>query len=243
MIMPTTATDKFGEVARHGSNWTRALPFVILALAGGVLRLKWDSIPDRWPIHWGANGQPNGWATRTIAGVFLPLAVGFLICLFLEVIASVIKASGKRRRGMSPEAAIAVAKLTADLLRLLEIALAIASGFLALSMPLVESADPVRMAWFVFAVVGAAIVVGTIRLWIGVRELKRGGNKGLEGYNGIIYNNPDDPRLWVPKISGLGYTLNFAHPWARPIMIVILVVVILIFALGVMPGLRQSVAR
>jgi len=26
-----------------------------------------------------------------------------------------------------------------------------------------------------------------------------------------IYVAPGDPRVWVPKISGMGWTLNFAH--------------------------------
>jgi uncharacterized membrane protein len=34
---------------------------------------------------------------------------------------------------------------------------------------------------------------------------------GLEGWNGVIYSNATDPRIWVPKLSGLGATLNFAH--------------------------------
>jgi uncharacterized membrane protein len=76
-----------------------------------------------------------------------------------------------------------------------------------------------------------------VRLARGVRELKQAGHTGLEGYNGIIYKNPDDPRLWVPKISGLGYTLNFAHRWAWPIMIAFLaiplaVVVVVFIALS-----------
>lgn len=29
---------------------------------------------------------------------------------------------------------------------------------------------------------------------------------------GIIYVNPNDPSIWVEKRSGLGWTLNFAHP-------------------------------
>ncbi|QXJ28598.1 hypothetical protein J5U23_01467 [Saccharolobus shibatae B12] len=28
---------------------------------------------------------------------------------------------------------------------------------------------------------------------------------------GIIYVNPKDPRIWVPRRNGLGYTLNFGH--------------------------------
>ena len=28
---------------------------------------------------------------------------------------------------------------------------------------------------------------------------------------GVFYAAPADPRVWVPKRLGLGYTLNFAH--------------------------------
>jgi len=44
------------------------------------------------------------------------------------------------------------------------------------------------------------------------RRLERTGQLGgLEGWNGFIYSNAEDPRLWVPKLSGFGATLNFAH--------------------------------
>ncbi len=42
---------------------------------------------------------------------------------------------------------------------------------------------------------------------------------------GIIYVNPKDPRIWVPKRDGLGYTLNFGHG------ISILIILAIIFAL------------
>jgi uncharacterized membrane protein len=81
---------------------------------------------------------------------------------------------------------------------------------------------------FAIAVVFGAMAFGMVRISRGVRELKQAGHTGLEGYNGIIYKNPADPRLWVPKISGLGYTLNFAHRWAWPIMIAFLAIPLLI---------------
>ncbi|MES3017929.1 MAG: DUF5808 domain-containing protein [Bacteroidota bacterium] len=28
---------------------------------------------------------------------------------------------------------------------------------------------------------------------------------------GLIYNNPNDPNIWVEKRIGIGWTLNFAH--------------------------------
>lgn len=45
---------------------------------------------------------------------------------------------------------------------------------------------------------------------------------------GFFYNNPDDPALFVPKRFGLGWTLNFGHPQAKPFIITILVVILVL---------------
>jgi uncharacterized membrane protein len=41
-----------------------------------------------------------------------------------------------------------------------------------------------------------------------------------------FYFNPDDSNITVPKVSGLGYSLNFAHPLSYVILGLILGVVI-----------------
>lgn len=51
-------------------------PYLILALAGWFLYSNWHAIPERFPIHWSADGTPNGWAQRTIPGVFGIMLVG-----------------------------------------------------------------------------------------------------------------------------------------------------------------------
>lgn len=43
---------------------------------------------------------------------------------------------------------------------------------------------------------------------------------------GFIYYNPDDRNIWVPKASGLGFTLNFAHPLSFAIMALVLGVIV-----------------
>ena len=43
-------------------------------------------------------------------------------------------------------------------------------------------------------------------------------------WNGSFYSNIRDPALLVPKRRGIGYTLNFAHPWSKPVMGLILLV-------------------
>ena len=226
--MLTTSTYSGPQVPSRGSSWIRATPFLILLLSAVVLALKWGKIPDRWPIHWGFHGQPDGWATRTILGVFLPVIAGALLCGFLEALGWMIKTTGTSRRGLSQQAAAAIADLTVDFVRLLEIALAIVFASMGVALPLAGPIRPVGLVLFAIAVVFAAMAFGMVRISRGVRELKQAGHTGLEGYNGVIYKNADDPRLWVPKISGLGYTLNFAHQWAWPIMIAFLAIPLLI---------------
>jgi len=144
-----------------------------------------------------------------------------------------LKVMGTSRHSLSQDTAVAIADLTLGFLRLLEVALAIMFAFLAIELPLTHPVSPGRLAAFTIAVIGVAMTVGMVRLARGVRELKHAGHSGLEGYNGIIYKNPADPRLWVPKITGLGYTLNFAHPWAWPIMIGLLAIPVLVVVITI----------
>jgi len=44
---------------------------------------------------------------------------------------------------------------------------------------------------------------------------------------GIFYNNPNDDRLIVKKLSGLGWTFNFAHKNAYWFMAVLAIIVLL----------------
>ncbi len=51
------------------------------------------------------------------------------------------------------------------------------------------------------------------------RRLRESGVAIPDGYHGAFYSNPRDPRLWVPKTLGIGWTINFAHRLAWPVMI------------------------
>ena len=46
-------------------------------------------------------------------------------------------------------------------------------------------------------------------------------------YAGVFYNNPDDPALFVPKRFGIGWTMNFAHPQAKLVLIVLALLIVL----------------
>jgi uncharacterized membrane protein len=112
----------------------------------------------------------------------------------------------------SPEAARAILDASAGLTRVLNLAVALFMALLVIPyawLPGLGAHGAVAL--------GTAIIVGAMVWAVWSLKSVHGGLEragrlgGLEGWNGIIYSNPKDPRLWVPKISGYGTTLNFAH--------------------------------
>jgi uncharacterized membrane protein len=45
-------------------------PLMIPLMSGILLWSRWDAIPEKYPIHWGFDGQPDGWMMKTFASVF-----------------------------------------------------------------------------------------------------------------------------------------------------------------------------
>ena len=134
----------------------------------------------------------------------------------------------------SPEAARVILDASAGLTRVVNLAVAIYIALLITP----HTWLPGHVAGRTLGL-GMAIIVGTIvwAVWALKsvhRYLERNGQLGgLEGWSGFVYSNPKDPRLWVPKLSGLGATLNFAHVRAWLILGAILTVLLggVVFAL------------
>jgi uncharacterized membrane protein len=58
------------------------LQLVLLAVPFLVLVPLWDKFPPRVAIHWGLNGQPNGWADKEWGLILLPLINIGVVLLF-----------------------------------------------------------------------------------------------------------------------------------------------------------------
>ena len=48
---------------------------------------------------------------------------------------------------------------------------------------------------------------------------------------GLFYHNPEDPKVWVEKLSGWGWTLNMARPASWAILAAILLGALSLFLL------------
>jgi uncharacterized membrane protein len=184
---------------------------VLLGSSAVVLGMRWSSIPEKFVVHWDANGQPNGWAERSVSGVLMPIALGFGVWLVLEIIGAAVRASGTRK---------AVGGAVADTIRLVGMVLTGLFSVLAVSLPLGPAIPPSLIAGGMLVMMALALVVGSMRISRAVNASKAN-DAELEGYHGLYYSNAKDSRLWVPKLSGLGSTINFAHPWAWPVMVLL----------------------
>jgi len=109
--------------------------------------------------------------------------------------------------------------VVATVVRAAGLGIALACAGLALALPLLQPRSATPIAVGVPVVIGVVIGTAMVWAWRQTRRLRAAGVALPEGYTGVFYKNPRDARLWVPKVTGLGWTLNFAHRRAWPVMI------------------------
>jgi len=180
-------------------------PYLLLVPPAVALVLLADRFPSPMPVHWDLAGRPNGFFPRTPVAMAFPILLLGGILLFLDGIV----ASGAR---VGPAAMTeGVRRLLAPIRWLIGL-MATPAAFAPLWGP-----TPV--------LVGAGAIVLVVGLQIA--RAPRMAPATTEGWRGLIYANASDPRLVVPKRSGLGWTFNFAKPVAW-----LLLAVLLLFPLG-----------
>jgi uncharacterized membrane protein len=160
------------------------------------LRAHWESIPPRFPIHWSTQGVPNGWSSKSVAGVYGPLLFAALIVLFLAGLSLAILLGS--RRGSPVSAALAAITSVAYFVA----ALSSLVGILPLHYVPMWVVGSVIAAFFVTIV---AILIRAARAAGGPGDMTpddcwRGGQ---------FYYNPQDPALFVQAPMGSSFTFNF----------------------------------
>lgn len=192
--------------------WLAGGPFVILSAAATWLYLHWDRIPARFPVHFGADGQPNRWAERTIKGVYGPLFFGAEICAWV-VIMALAGWFGARRSHSRPVmlgGVIAIEYMLGVLFALIAV------------QPL--AGIPI---WVIMlspmAILIPLIIVMTRKMSEPWEPMDPTPNECWKA--NVLYYNPNDAALFVEKRDGLGYTFNFANRWSWALLLSLALVV------------------
>jgi uncharacterized membrane protein len=224
-------------------------PFALLAATAIWLHLHWGQIPEVFPIHWGANGQPNNWATRSFAGVYGPLLIGAVLCALMGFLAYALLRWSRLIRvgGAADEGERRFRLLVVSIIVATEYFLALMfmwTGLLPLSHR--QTGPPGLIPMLVFSL-AFAVVTTVLVIWVGQggtrlvgsagagsRAVAPVGDRTLDQYwkLGLIYINRKDPALFVEKRFGIGFTLNFGHPdaWIFLALLVAVFVTIVLIA-------------
>jgi len=200
-------------------------PFLVLATASAFVAANWGRLSERFPIHWGNGGLPNGWTTKSPYHVFGPPFFLAALCLFLALTAfSVLRYSRRSGAGSTWDK---FRRTLAEVLLALEYYIAV-TGTVPLFLPFVRSRGTVEILTMAVLVLSAIlpfalVIVLLVAAGRATSPKSRGAAAAPEGDGtpdacwhggGIFYYNPHDPALWVRKRFGIGYTLNFANPWS-----------------------------
>lgn len=195
--------------------WWQAGPFALLGTGALWLWKHYPELPARLPVHWNARGEVDRYVARTPVGAAMPLIIGAAICLFLLLLQVALRYG-------SPRALMRF--VTTRLVLGIEYFLALLfCGIFASMVTGGRMLAPVLVLCFGGAL---ALVVLSIALLRGANREPLRNPSGWRG--GFFYVAPDDPALWVPKRYGYGYTLNWSHPAAIPMLIVLVAVPIAI---------------
>ena len=173
-----------------------ALPYAVLLAVAAYLRAHWDEIPARFPVHWGVNGEPNGWSEKTVRGVYGPLVFGAGLCFLMLMLALGTWYGSRPSRMRKPMLAI-----------LISATYVMTYAFTMVSLLPLYRVGPAALMVPILAYV-IAVVAWSFRL--------NAENEGEETPDecwtgGGIYYNPSDPAIFVQKRIGVGYTINFGN--------------------------------
>jgi uncharacterized membrane protein len=216
-----------GESAK-AANYLMILYFVLLAAGVLYVAARWHDIPEQYPIHWGPHGVPDNWAARNVVEVFWPIGIATLIGGAIFGLTWALHARPSMKIGMALIAyAGGIPMMAATIL-----------------LPFRHSDKmPVSVLLTVLIIAPFCSLAAIYFLTKGLLSTAEGavGDRTPFYTKSGFYKNPNDPALWVPKLNGLGWTINIGLRTGRAIMWVAVAILVAVF--GGLLLLALSIAR
>lgn len=195
----------------------------------------YPALPERIPVHWGFNGEPDRWARKTFSAVFfLPVLAGYMQSWFLLLKYDMVHAKMTLPAAQAEIHLKYKEQMMTASMRLMDWArgtCALLLGIVSLFI-LLTTLEPLR---HLMPYASAGMWAGLAMLFIsggyyvyrlmvinneleeatGETDARRESEEEKWSGGGMFYYNPDDPALIVEKKDGLGYTYNFAGKGIR----------------------------
>ncbi|MFI8575589.1 DUF1648 domain-containing protein [Rossellomorea aquimaris] len=222
------------------------IPMVITAGLMVFTLVNYNSLPDQIPTHWGPDGKPDAFTTKSyLSALTLPLVLLVMNAMFLgineltrnsgiKLSAGNIKASRVRQ--------LRLRKYTSWLLFFISILISMLFTFLQFTTLYENSVSDLLIITMPLAF-SALVLIGTVLMAIKVGKkdsdldvevIDEGTGEVINADDdqywkgGLFYFNPEDPSIFVEKRFGVGWTLNFARPLGYLILVGPLLVIVII---------------
>lgn len=198
-----------------GTVFACVLPLALFAAAALYLNANWESIPERFPVHWDAWGQANRWSSKSLKSVYGILVFGAFLQLMFLFLNYAMKEGTRRSAPGSSRRKF----LEANLWLLLIVQWITAAMFAYIA---VTPLEPIKPSGWVIAGLSATLLITVLGFAMYMAKLQAEPAESDNTpddcwrFGGQVYYNPDDPALMVEKRIGLGFTMNFGNKmsWA-----------------------------
>jgi uncharacterized membrane protein len=207
-----------------------ATTLAVISWTAGFIMGRLPLLRQFVPVHFDSQGLPDRWLPVTYLLVLLPVWIQIVLALVFGAIASLLLYRTRPRTLTGAEDEVLKQErermlVTAEAISLLCAIWVTFQGIAALRIVSVwqhwlGDLGDVYMQTFVVAIV-LSVIVG-IRASVNLRYLNPTFRKTEDAHWRLqgIYFNPQDPSLFVPLRSGVGWTLNFGR--ARAILFLVL---------------------
>lgn len=220
--------------------WSYLVPaLIVLALSVVIGIARFPSLPARIPAHFSLTGAVNRYTTKTWGSVLFPVWMQLFVTGLITVLSLFTWRSPRELDPARPETSLQRSwQFRARLIRMLLLLAAAANLTLLLSGLLVWGllpTGPAVSALIVLIPLLAAAIMVIVSLRMGQEGVRIPAPEttatGLIPRDddrlwkaGLVYWNPKDPALIVPKRFGIGYTFNFGH-WLAWVVLLALIAV------------------
>lgn len=234
----------------RGASW---LPFglaalMLLAVIGYGIAI-YDSIPDQIPQHYGPGGDATRWEAKSPGTVFFPILMSFAGLFVLPIVALVLPAMMSTPDDASDWTRLRIEGSVRGTRAGLGWVALLTVGITAWISVVIWQASDHAPGWPIAALLAGIFVA----LWLAYRRWSRWARRTAE-LHGIrptpeeeaedrlwlplgLYNNPEDPRVLVPKREGygVGTTVNLGSRGGKILVAAFLAVLIVpILLVGVL---------
>ncbi|MBF4995530.1 DUF1648 domain-containing protein [Arthrobacter gandavensis] len=196
----------------------------------------YGSLPDTVPTHWGLDGTPDSWESKSFGSVFLPLNVAAGMCVLLALVSAAAPAMTPRESQTSRwEGCLREGNTRGTIPAVGICSLALTGVIGALTVTGWRTPGSVA-AWPVLTLLPLTLVAPMVSYAYEIRNARRSAaardihptaEEAAEEslwFAGILYNDSSDPRVLVSKRrgNGMGITVNVGNRAGRAAVVIFL---------------------